>query len=155
MDFYTVIQLLNSGKSLQEVADELKMRVSVLEDKLSNAAVVLENGVWKYIGNSADKSLSRNVKNRIKVLKDDEEFVKRKKVIKNQNENHHHDLAYDLHLKVRSLDVSKLTDKKSIFFIPDLYADLKKISKENSYKINVLINILLMKGLEFYFPEYK
>lgn len=63
MKLYEVMEELNTGKTIGELATNLGIRESDLERKVRNAAIVFDEDkeVWGYMGVSAEKSLSRNV----------------------------------------------------------------------------------------------
>ncbi|WP_200411021.1 hypothetical protein [Virgibacillus salexigens] len=66
------------------------------------------------------------------------------------NKKEHNDKNYELYANSISVDYSLLKEKKTFFLTEEMYKTLKAVSKERSLKINVLIDVLLSKGLEYY-----
>ncbi len=144
-----VVTLLNENSSIEDIAQKLGLRVNVLEAKLANAAIILnDEGQWRYIGSNKIESLSRNIYSKIYVKPFDKEFVKSQfenvKVVKEPVT----DLDYELYKN--SLNIKNPIDKKSVLFEVGLYNELKEISQKKSIKISNLINTLIEKGLEYY-----
>ncbi|WP_274307971.1 hypothetical protein [Solibacillus daqui] len=145
-----VLGLLNEGTDLQEVADNLNIKISILESKLTNAAVVNENGVWMYKGGNEITSLNRPVKKKVKVINADKEFLGIE-IIKNTSRSEEHiDADYELYKDCREISWADLVAKKSFHLQQELYDVIKQTSVEKSIKFNVLVNSLLLKGLEHY-----
>jgi len=70
MTLREVLEALNSGKTVSEIAKMINKKEEDLERKLNNAAIKYDSNErkWKYTGIDAEKSLSRVVTSRIKGL---------------------------------------------------------------------------------------
>ncbi|WP_254119012.1 hypothetical protein [Bacillus sp. FJAT-29790] len=118
MKLYEVMEELNTGKTIGELATNLGIRESDLERKLRNAAIVFDEDkkVWVYMGGSAEKSLSRNVNKKIRTLEADKPYVNYEKdqepketvVIEK-------DYEYKLYKDYLNVDPSFLMEKKTFF----------------------------------------
>ncbi|WP_188206952.1 hypothetical protein [Alkalibacillus aidingensis] len=153
MTLQEVLNQLNDGILITEVAKRAGIdKEQKLSTKLQNAAIVYneQNNQWNYIGNSPSISLSREVNKPIKLLKVDRPFVSREEKHQRTNPKEHNDKNYELYANSISVDYSLLKEKKTFFLTEEMYKTLKVISKERSLKINVLIDVLLSKGLEYY-----
>jgi len=151
MKLIEVIEELNNGKLVSELASELNMSRKLLKTKLNNAAVEFDADakVWKYIGQNKEISLNRDITKTIKLLAIDKPFVKRNE-INNKQSSTSYDSDYTLYKDYLAVSQEEIETKKTIFFSEDIYELIKCISKSRSLKISVLIHVLLTKGLEFY-----
>lgn len=145
---------LNNGKSVEEMAQELGMDLKKLLTKLKNAAVEFDEDkkIWDYYGSDAEESLSRDIKKTIKVKDVDRVFVDRHNEptkLKNAAEKDA-DFEYTLFKDYIEMNNKTLKTKKTFSLTEDIYGTIKDVSKKKSMKINVLINVLLEKGLGFY-----
>ena len=70
MTLREVLEALNSGKTVSEIAKIINKKEGDLERKLNNAAIIYDSNEreWKYTGIDEEKSLSRVVTSRIKGL---------------------------------------------------------------------------------------
>lgn len=151
MTVIEVIEELNNGKPVLELASELNKSTKLLKTKLNNAAVEFEadTKVWKYIGPNKETSLNRDITKTIKLLAIDKPFVKRNE-LNNKQSRPSYDSDYTLYKNYLAVSQELIETKKTIFFSEDIYDLIKSISKRKSLKISVLIHVLLTKGLEFY-----
>ncbi|MDR4887530.1 hypothetical protein RGU12_08140 [Fredinandcohnia sp. QZ13] len=151
MKIIRVIEELNNGKPILELASELGISAKLLKTKLNNAAIEFDadTKVWKYIGPNKEISLNRDITKTIKLLAIDKPFVKRNE-INNKQSSPSCDSDYILYKDYLSGSQEKIETKKTIFFSEDIYDLIKSISKRKSLKISVLIHVLLTRGLEFY-----
>lgn len=151
MTFEDVLEQLNNGKPMDEVAVNTGLSVRDLERKLVNAAIEFdeEKNLYEYKGIAPEQSLIRDVKSRIVVLQVDKPYVK-KDVDNRQNkvDIKNIDMEYILFKDYHKVDKSLLTEKKTFFLTEEMYNNIKKLSVEKSFRINALVNVLLAKGLE-------
>ncbi|WP_251025716.1 hypothetical protein [Bacillus sp. ISL-47] len=153
MTLYDLIEELNTGKTISEIAAELGIRELDLERKVKNAAIVFEGDkkVWKYLGNAAEESLCRPVKSKIYALEVDRPFINNKEKYKKPKQTiDKEDYEYRMYKEYLNIDPELLTEKKTFFLSEEIYKTIKHESKKKSLKINVLLNLLLIKGLEHY-----
>ncbi|MDL0421358.1 hypothetical protein QPM05_14820 [Caldibacillus thermoamylovorans] len=153
MKLIEVLDELNNGKSLAEVASMAEVNEKDLERKLVNAAIEFDQkeNEYKYKGIAPEESLNRDVKSRIVVLLVDKPFVKR--IQENRtpiNGDKTIDMEYRMYKDYVKVDHSKLKEKKTFFLTEEMYNTIKHLSVEKSFKINALINVLLEKGLKYY-----
>ncbi|MGY0694068.1 hypothetical protein ACW2QC_15020 [Virgibacillus sp. FSP13] len=151
MEIIRVIDELNNGEPISDMASELGISVKLLKTKLKNAAVSFDSDakVWKYNGSNKEISLSRDITKTIKLLGVDKPFVNRN-ATNNKKSSASYDSDYKLYKDYLAVNQEKIETKKTIFFSDDNYDTIKNISKERSLKISVLIHVLIMKGLEYY-----
>lgn len=151
MEIIRVIDELNNGKPISDMASELGMPVKLLKTKLKNAAVEFdpESKVWEYIGSNKELSLGRDITKTVKLLSADKPFVKKEKS-NNKQFGKSFDSDYKLYMDYLAADQEKIDTKKTIFFTEDSYDRIKSISKKRSLKISVLIHVLLSKGMAYY-----
>ncbi|WP_100332639.1 helix-turn-helix transcriptional regulator [Bacillus xiapuensis] len=73
-----VIERLNEGQKLEELAEQLGMSPTQLKLKLTNAAVEYDEKSfeWVYRGIVKEKSLTRDITKTIKRLKEDKPYIK-------------------------------------------------------------------------------
>lgn len=137
-----VLEALNNEMTLSEVAKKLEMKLSNLESKLANAVIVkdLGTGEWLYEGGNEEESLDRHIKNKIVKLKCDKSDAVDVEI----------DMEYELYKDCQAFKWSDLTAKKSFHLEQELFDEIKKLSLGKSIRINVLVNNLLAKGLEYY-----
>lgn len=148
-----VLSNLNNGKSEEDLAKELGMDLKMLKIKLKNAACEFDdvNKKWDYYGLDAEKSLKRDVTKTIKVLGVDRAFVDRHKQSETEVDNVlTKDFEYALFKDYIDMNNQELLEKKTFTLTEEIYDTIKDVSKRNSMKINVLINLLLERGLDFY-----
>lgn len=148
-----VLSELNSGKSEEDIAKELGMDLNVFNNKLKNAASKFDelNKKWNYYGADAEKSLNRDITKTIKVLGVDRAFVDRhKQSVAKVDDVLTKDFKYELFKDYINMNNKKMPAKKTFTLTTEIYDTIKDVSKKNSMKINVLINLLLEKGLQFY-----
>jgi hypothetical protein len=153
MTFKEVIEQLNNGKTMGEVATELGIRERDLERKIKNAAIVFDEAKkeWKYLGFAAEESLTRGVSGKIVALAVDKPFIKYKEEYQQPKQTVvNEDYEYKMYKDYLNIDPSLLTEKKTFFLSEEIYKTIKQQSTIKSLKINVLINLLLFKGLEHY-----
>lgn len=149
MTIKEVVALLNDNETIESVAQKLQMRASVLEAKLANAAVVVNNdGEWRYGGDNEIDSLSRNIFSKIYVKSYDKKIVESSNGVTSNADEVVTNLDYELYKN--SLNIKYPIDKKSVLFEEGLYEELKELSKQKSIKMSNLINALIFKGLEYY-----
>lgn len=146
-----VLDLLNNGESISNIALKLGKNEELIRKKLHNAAIEFneEASSWTYSGNYSEVSLNRNILKKIVVLKEDKPFLI-KSVDKKEGRDTTSELELELIKAYIEVDHSQLTNKKSFFLNDDVYEKLKAISIEKSLKINVLLHALLCKGMDFY-----
>ncbi|MDI7740592.1 hypothetical protein QMK38_01140 [Lysinibacillus fusiformis] len=151
MTLREVLERLNDGKTVSEIAKMINKTEDVLKSKLKSAAIVYDfsEEQWKYIGGNAEKSLSRLTTNKIKLLEIDKAYVE------NEDRNNEttvlcDNMEYKLFKDYLNIDHSLLNEKKTFYLSDDLYTVLKRTSKEKSFKINALLNVLIKKGMEYY-----
>lgn len=141
---------LNACNDDYEVARKLDINVLTLRSKLKSARVIYdgEKKCWICISNDPEASLKRDIYKTIKILKIDRvvDAHMGKEKVNDSNEN----TLYELFKTYRSVESEKLIEKKSFFLTTETYKHIKRLSKENSLKINLLIHVLLEKGLEYY-----
>lgn len=145
---------LNHGKSLENIAEELEMDVIKLNTKLKNAAIEFDEvkKIWDYYGTDAEESLKRDIKKTVKVKDVDRAFVDRHKQTTKVKDVPKKDFDFEYTLFKDYLDANnrELNSKKTFTLNKAIYDTIKELSKKKSMKINVLINVLLAKGLGFY-----
>jgi len=146
-----VIERLNEGQKLEELAEQLGMSPTQLKLKLTNAAVEYDEKSfeWVYRGIVKEKSLTRDITKTIKRLKEDKPYIKVK-----ENRRDYGDENRDKYLTLfrdyLEIDQDSLSEKKTFFLTENLYKTIKQLSKDKSMKINVLVNLLLTMGLDHY-----
>ncbi len=146
-----VIERLNEGKKLEELAEQLGMSPTQLKLKLTNAAVEYDEKSfeWVYRGIVKEKSLTRDITKTIKRLKEDKPYIKVK-----ENRRDYGDENRDKYLTLfrdyLEIHQDSLSEKKTFFLTENLYKTIKQLSKDKSMKINVLVNLLLTMGLDHY-----
>lgn len=146
-----VIERLNEGQKLEELAEQLGMSPTQLKLKLTNAAVEYDEKSfeWVYRGIVKEKSLTRDITKTIKRLKEDKPYIKVK-----ENRRDYGDENRDKYLTLfrdyLEIHQDSLTEKKTFFLTENLYKTIKQLSKDKSMKINVLVNLLLTMGLDHY-----
>lgn len=148
-----VLSELNNGKSEEDIAKKLGMDLNVFNNKLKNAASEFDevNKKWNYYGSDAEKSLNRDITKTIKVLGVDRAFVDRHKQTAAKVEDVlTKDFEYALFKDYIDMNNKKLPAKKTFTLTEEIYDTIKDVSKKKSMKINVLINLLLERGLQFY-----
>ena len=148
MKIQNVIEELNKGKSIAEMTSELKFqKESLLVEKLNRAAVYLneEVGEWEYLGENAEKSLARDITKKIKCLTVDSPFVYVDEKLEEKTDD-----LFKIFQAYQAIKWSNLNTRKTIFFEEELYDFLREYSVENGFKLNALITVLIMKGLEEY-----
>lgn len=148
-----VLLALNNGKSEEDLAKELGMNLTVFKNKLKNAAIELDdvNKKWNYYGSDAEKSLDRDITKTVKVLGVDRAFVDRhKQTVAKVDNAVTKDSEYALFKEYIDMNNLELLAKKTFTLSEEIYDTIKGVSKKNSMKINVLINLLLERGLQFY-----
>ncbi|MBK3497175.1 hypothetical protein JFL43_20555 [Viridibacillus sp. YIM B01967] len=149
-----VMALLNANETIESVKQKLQIRTDILEAKLANSAVGLNNeGQWEYFGGNQNESLGRNVYSKIFVRPYDKEYIESIKELKSDSRTSHVNetlIDVDYELYRNSLKVKNATDKKSVLFEEGLYEELKLFSKNKSIKMSSLLNTLIKKGLEYY-----
>lgn len=158
MEIEKVIELLNTGKSLEEVAVIIGIDVRDLKRKLVNAAVEFDNEKkqYEYKGVAPEQSLSRDIKKKIMVLLVDKPFViKENNKNQNNSKKETNDMEYLMFKDYQKVDQSLLTEKKTFFLAEEMYCTIKHLSIEKRFRINALINVLLAKGLEHYKIDLK
>ncbi|CAM5198696.1 hypothetical protein UACE39S_02885 [Ureibacillus acetophenoni] len=130
------------------------MTVAKLITKLKNAAVELDpvSKVWDYHGSNAEVSLNRDIKKTVKVKDVDRSYVDRHKQTTKVKDIPKKDFDFEYTLFKDYLDANnkELNEKKTFTLNEAIYDTIKELSKKKSMKINVLINVLLAKGLRFY-----
>ncbi|WP_342556958.1 hypothetical protein [Lysinibacillus sp. FSL P4-0201] len=145
---------MNRGKSIENMAEELGMDVIKLNTKLKNAAVEFDEvkKIWDYYGSNAEESLNRDIKKTVKVKDVDRAFVDRHKQTTKVKDVPKKDFDFEYTLFKDYLDANnkELNSKKTFTLNEEIYDTIKELSKKKSMKINVLINVLLAKGLGFY-----
>lgn len=116
-----VLEALNNGKPISEIAKVINKKEVDLERKLNNAAIIYDSneGKWKYIGVDEEKSLGRVVTSRIKGLDTDKPYIENSKDKSNQ----------------------KSVLEENVDF--KLYKDYLNID-------HTLLNVLLEIGMEYY-----
>lgn len=144
-----VLDFLNEGNSISDLAKKLNKPAGSLLKKLKNSCVEFDNETNEWLCSSNDKytALNRDITKTIKVLKVDKELNQ------NQSAEVHSEIKtkdkeYELFLSYRDVDHSELTEKKSLFLTEENYELIKSICKKNSFKINGFIHVLLETGLK-------
>lgn len=148
-----ILFALNNGKSEEDLAKELGMNLTVFKNKLKNAAIEFEDvdKKWNYYGSDAEKSLDRDFTKTVKVLGVDRAFVDRhKQTVAKVDNAETKDSEYELFKDYIYMNNQELLAKKTFTLTEEIYDTIKGVSKKNSMKINVLINVLLGQGLRFY-----
>lgn len=147
-----VLEALNTGMTIGEIGLQLNMKVSMIETKLANAAIINETGqgIWLYIGGNADESLKRPIKSKIVKLKIDLPYLSIKDTNEAANNVEVIDWEYQLFKDCQTFKWQDLSAKKSFHLNQDLFDEIKQLSLDKSIKINILVNNLLKKGLEHY-----
>ncbi|MBD8070010.1 hypothetical protein [Bacillus sp. PS06] len=148
-----ILFALNNGKSEGDLAKELGMSLTVFKNKLRNAAIELDdvNKKWNYYGSDEEKSLDRDITKTVKVLGVDRAFVDRhKQSVAKVDNAETKDSKYELFKDYINMNNQELLAKKTFTLTEEIYDTIKGVSKKNSMKINVLINLLLERGLHFY-----
>lgn len=147
-----VLLALNNGKSEEDIAKGLGMDLKTFKTKIKNAAITFDenNKTWGYHGSDAEKSLSRDITNTIKVLGLDRAFVNRHEQSGEIEDKQTKDFEYELFKDYIDMNSKELLAKKTFNLTEEIYDTIKHVSKKNSMKINVLINLLLERGLQFY-----
>ncbi|WP_240473303.1 hypothetical protein [Oceanobacillus caeni] len=117
MTFEDVIDQLNNGKPMEEVAVNVGISVRDLERKLVNAAIEFdeENELYEYKGITPEQSLIREVKSRIVVLQVDKPYVKKDVDNRQKADIKNIDMEYILFKDYHKVNKSLLTEKKTFF----------------------------------------
>ncbi|MYL47832.1 hypothetical protein GLV94_19530 [Virgibacillus halodenitrificans] len=144
---------LNNEIEFSEVAKGLNFSDKKLRVKLKSARVIYdeENNIWQCVSNDPATSLKRDINKSIKVLKvDREENGTGKGEIEVEGNSKNENKEYELFVSYRSVKMENLNEKKSFFLSSETYNRIKYVSKKDALKINLLIHVLLQKGLEYY-----
>lgn len=157
MTLREVLEALNSGKTVSEIAKKINKKEEDLKRKLNNAAIIYESNEkkWKYTGIDEEKSLSRVVTSRIKGLDTDKPYIENSKDKSNQKSVLEENVDYKLYKDYLNIDHTLLNEKKTFYLSEEMYTLLKRTSREKSLKINALLSVLLEKGMEYYKIENK
>ena len=152
MTLREVLEALNSGKTVSEIAKIINKKEEDLERKLNNAAIKYDSNErkWKYTGIDAEKSLSRVVTSRIKGLDTDKPYIENNRDKTNQKSVLEENVDYILYKDYLNIDHTLLIEKKTFYLSEEMYTLLKRTSREKSLKINALLSVLLEKGMESY-----
>src|SRR5699024_4742055 len=84
-----------------------------------------------------------------KPLKEDKPYIRVKDNCRDYGDENR-DKYLTLFRDYLEIHQESLTEKKTFFLTENLYYTIKELSKEKSMKINVLVNLLLTKGLDYY-----
>lgn len=153
MTLNEVIVRLNNGTTIGALARELGIRERDLERKIKNAAIVFDEDkkIWRYMGIAEVESLSRGVKGKIFALEIDRPFISPKEELQHPKPTlNNADYEYRMYKDYLNIDPELQTEKKTFFLSKRVYKTLKHESTRRSLKINVMLNLLLIKGLEHY-----
>ncbi|MFK5710156.1 hypothetical protein [Lysinibacillus boronitolerans] len=155
MTFQEVIDRLNNGTNLLDLAKELNIERRSLENKLATRAIVYvkENEIWEYKGNNPTISLQTAVTSRTVTLDCDKAFVDSLKVdtpLKSKPKEHNVNMEYQLFLDYKSVSQLKLDIKKTILVNKLQFTSLKQYSELNGLKLNQFIATLIKAGLDHY-----
>lgn len=148
MTLREVLEALNSGKTVSEIAKKINKKEEDLERKLNNAAIKYDSNErkWKYTGIDAEKSLSRVATSRVKGLDTDKPYIENNRDKTFQKSVLEENVDYILYKDYLNIDHTLLNEKKTFYLSEEMYTLLKRTSREKSLKINALLSVLLRKA---------